>query len=292
MRGRVPTSAIARKVVIVGVTDPGQKDVFVTATSSVPMSGAEVQANALATALDGFPLRSAAGAVNVLSVLALALLPALVAARFSSLPAVAASVSVLVAFLIAAQLAFNGGTIVDVADPVLALGLGVVGTVAADATLAQAQLRTLVDTGRSDFFICYRRGQSELAANTLREELSRQVGGRRVFMDTDAIEPGAQWPKRLEGAITNARAVLVLIGPQWLAGGRLIDPGDWVRREIATALAAEHVVVVPVLHDGAAEPRREQLPDAIAAIAERQAVVLSGRDLKRWTRQLLKSLRA
>jgi hypothetical protein len=64
-----------------------------------------------------------------------------------------------------------------------------------------------------------------------------------------------------EGAIASARAMLVVIGPQWLASGRLDDPGDWVRREIAAALAAERVMVAPVLHDGAAEPRREQLPD-------------------------------
>ena len=55
--GGVPSSAFAGKVVLVGVTTPITKDVFVTSASSKPMSGVEVQANSIEMALRGFPLQ-------------------------------------------------------------------------------------------------------------------------------------------------------------------------------------------------------------------------------------------
>ena len=58
--GRVTSSAFADKVVLVGATAPIAKDVFVTSASSRPMSGVQVEANSIETALRGFPLRSSA----------------------------------------------------------------------------------------------------------------------------------------------------------------------------------------------------------------------------------------
>ena len=59
MAGKVPASAFTGKAVLIGVTDPVVKDVFVTSISSVPMPGVEVHANALWTVLAGLPLKSA-----------------------------------------------------------------------------------------------------------------------------------------------------------------------------------------------------------------------------------------
>jgi hypothetical protein len=100
------------------------------------------------------------------------------------------------------------------------------------------ELQTVLDLlpSPSDFFVSYRRGQSEPAANTLREGLARRFGEEHVFMDTDAIDPGEEWPRRIVDAIESCRAMLVVIGPQWLeargqdASRRPDDPGDWVRR--------------------------------------------------------------
>jgi hypothetical protein len=148
----------------------------------------------------------------------------------------------------------------------------------------------------SDFFISYRRGQSELAANTLREGLSRKFGKKRVFMDTDAIEPGERWPRRLEEAIATSRAMLVVIGPQWLEhdagpGARRIDqPGDWVRREIEEGLARPDLAVIPVTHDGASVPAREELPDSMKALSDCQAVTLTGRDIDQWITELVERI--
>src|SRR4051794_14452960 len=59
LHGRVPASAFAGKLVIVGSSDPIEKDVFPTPVSDVQMPGAEIHANGIATILDRFPLRSA-----------------------------------------------------------------------------------------------------------------------------------------------------------------------------------------------------------------------------------------
>jgi CHASE2 domain-containing sensor protein len=295
--GRVPAADLAGKTVLVGVTDPEGKDVFVTAASSDPMAGVEFQANSLLTILNGFPLGSASGAVEILLVLVLAAIPALLSLRLPSLFVLLAAVVVLAVFLIAAQLAFDGGTILSVPDPVLALALATAGSVAAESFVQRRQLRELrvvldLVPGPSDFFISYRRGQSELAANTLRDGLARKFGEAHVFMDTDAIEPGEHWPQRIEDAIAGSRAMLVVIGPQWLdvrtpdGGRRLDDPGDWVRREVAGGLANEKIVVIPVLHDGAEEPPPDRLPDPLKPLASCQAVHLTGRDIDRWVDEL------
>src|SRR5258705_7957371 len=61
LRGRTPRGAFAGKVVIVGPTDPLEKDIVSTPVSDSPMPGPEVQADATATVLSGFPIRSAPG---------------------------------------------------------------------------------------------------------------------------------------------------------------------------------------------------------------------------------------
>jgi hypothetical protein len=128
----------------------------------------------------------------------------------------------------------------------------------------------------------------------LRDGLARKFS---VFMDTDGIDPGEEWPRRIEEAIVACHAMLVVIGPDWLdartsdGSRRLDDPSDWIRREIETALARPEITVVPVLHDGATAPEPDRLPDAIKALAECQAVQLTGRNLERWIAALSDSIR-
>lgn len=301
--GRASSSSFAGKTVLVGITDPVGKDVFVTATSSVPMSGVEFQANALSTLLRGFPLQPLGGGVAVLMLLLLASLPATVAARFAALWVLFVALAVGGVLLVAAQLAFNRGTILPVTDGLLALVLGTVGAIAAESFVQRRQLRNLQELFNllpshvSDFFISYRRSQSELAANTLREGLVRRFGEERVFMDVDAITPGQQWPKRLEDAVDACRAMLVVIGPQWADaraadGSRRLDNSeDWVRRELEAALSRSDIAVVPVLHDHARVPSKDELPDSIKALTRRQAVELTGRELERWIDELSESIK-
>jgi tetratricopeptide (TPR) repeat protein len=69
--------------------------------------------------------------------------------------------------------------------------------------------------------------------------------------------------------------LLAVIGPRWLSTAdaasrrRIDDPQDWVRRELAEALAAG-VRVIPVLTDGANLPKEADLPAEIAGLSRCQ----------------------
>lgn len=302
MKGRYPTGTFTGKAVLVGITDPAENDVFVTAASPTPMAGVEVQANALTTILNGFPLQSAGTALTVIVLLLFAALPALLSVRFAALYVLAGAVVLLVAFLIVCQLAFNAGTVVPIPDPILALALGTAGAIAADSFVQRRQLRNLQEffellpSPVSDFFISYRRGPDSFVANTLRQGLADKFGPRSVFLDTDEIAAGQQFPIRIESAIGACRAMLVVIGPGWLnvSSGeglrRLDQPDDWVRREIELGLARRDIAIVPVLYGGATMPGPEQLPETIRELALHNNVVLTGSDHQAEIDALVKSM--
>ncbi|HKP88435.1 MAG TPA: CHASE2 domain-containing protein [Thermoleophilaceae bacterium] len=287
LNGRVPGSAFAGRTVLVGVTAPVVKDVFVTAASTNPMSGVEVHANALATTLDGVPLRSAGDGTNVILLLAMAALPPLLTRRLPALYMLAASVGVLLLLLVGVQLAFDSGRIVSVLYPALALVLAVLGSVAVDA-LVERRRRQALEKAMGPylkprdppaFFISYRRDESGVVANVLKDKLAARFGDSTVFMDTSSIRPGQEFPKRIDDAIKGCSAMFVLIGPFWLARGddgdrRIDDPRDWVRLEIERGLQRDDAALVPVLLQGALMPAGSALPETIRALAERNAVVI------------------
>jgi response regulator RpfG family c-di-GMP phosphodiesterase len=90
------------------------------------MSGPELQANAIWTAMHGLPLRSAPPFVDLLVTLLLALVPVALASRLSVVAASLLSACAGVAFAITAQLAFEAGTIVAVVTPLTGLALATV----------------------------------------------------------------------------------------------------------------------------------------------------------------------
>jgi adenylate cyclase len=145
-RGRVAASTFAGKVVLVGPTDPLEKDVIDTPTSDSPMPGPELQADSVATVLAGFPLHSSPGGVNGLLLLALALPAPLLALRRSAALVLLGALGVLVLFLVGVQLAYNSGSIVNVAEPLLGLLIGTAGALIAHyamVTRERRHLRTL-----------------------------------------------------------------------------------------------------------------------------------------------------
>jgi len=136
LRGRVPAQALRGKVVVVGATAPVLKDVFATSTASDDlMSGPEIQAAAIQTALDGFPLRAAPGWLDGLLIVLLGSVGALATARLGPARGALAGLAVAVGFAAAAQLAFGAGVIVAVLSPLAALVLGVVGAVGVAAAV-------------------------------------------------------------------------------------------------------------------------------------------------------------
>jgi hypothetical protein len=128
-------------------------------------------------------------------------------------------------------------------------------------------------------FISYRRDDAAGDAGRLADHLHRRFGATHVFLDIDTIDPGIDFEKVLRASLEQTAAMLVVIGPRWTslraADGtrRLDDPNDFVRLEVETALGRS-IPVVPVLVQGAALPRKEDLPAPLAPLASRQAAVL------------------
>jgi predicted ATPase len=129
-------------------------------------------------------------------------------------------------------------------------------------------------------FISYRRADSAGHVGRLYDHLSARFGAGNIFIDLDAIPPGADFVATIETAIAESDWLLAVIGPQWLSlraanGARRIDdPADFVRLEIATALA-RNSRVVPVLVGDAAMPGEHELPAALAPLARRNAIEVS-----------------
>jgi sulfatase modifying factor 1 len=144
------------------------------------------------------------------------------------------------------------------------------------------------DAGRPwPLFCCYRRSDSLQEAANLQQALDTIFGANTVFRDEHSIEHGADWPDTLRAALAGARALLVVIGPDWFVADtdpfnrseRRIDRSeDWVRREIERALARS-IPVFPVLVRGAKMPPKEALPPSIEKLASLQAKTF---DLNKW----------
>ena len=101
---------------VVGGTAPTLRDVHSTPVGGEQlMAGAEVQANAIWTALDGLPLRSAAPVLNLLILIALAMLAPLARWRLPLGAVGAVTLLAGAAFLAAAELAFQSGTMEQIA---------------------------------------------------------------------------------------------------------------------------------------------------------------------------------
>src|SRR5919109_1155038 len=131
VEGRVPPELFRDKVVVIGATAPSLQDVHATAVGGdAPMSGPEIQANAIATALAGFPLQHSSGAVDVLLIVLLGMVGPGIALWLGPLRAAVAGAVLAALFAVAVQLAFNSGLIVSFLYPLASLLLGVVGALA------------------------------------------------------------------------------------------------------------------------------------------------------------------
>ena len=115
-------------------------------------------------------------------------------------------------------------------------------------------------------------------------------------MDIGTLEPGTNFVKKIESAVGSADALLVVIGRGWLDARnvdgerRLDDPEDFVRLEVALALAGE-AVVIPVLVGGAVMPADEDLPPDLVPLAHRHALTLFDTDWRSGQDRLVAVLR-
>jgi adenylate cyclase len=146
VRGEVPDRTFRDKIVLVGATSPGLKDVLPTPMSADPMPGVEIHANAMATILDSSALEEAAAGLEIALALVLALFAPLLAMRLSGLVAFAGGVLVAMAYLVAAQLAFEGGVILPVTYPLAGLVVGTAGAAMVDLMLETRERRRMRQT--------------------------------------------------------------------------------------------------------------------------------------------------
>ena len=86
-------------------------------------------------------------------------------------------------------------------------------------------------------------------------------------------------PRQIFRAVAACTVLLAVIGPAWLTAAdergrrRLDDPDDLVRLEIEAALA-RGVRVIPILVEGAVMPGRADLPESLAGLARRNALLI------------------
>jgi len=131
-------------------------------------------------------------------------------------------------------------------------------------------------------FVSYRRADTADYAKRLYGRLSVDFGSDAVFMDVATISPGAKFDLVIEEAVSKCDVLLAVIGPKWFieaeGGGRRLDnPDDFVRIEIASALKRD-VLVIPILVEGAAMPKRQELPEVLAGLAQRNALEMRDAD--------------
>jgi adenylate cyclase len=145
-QGKVPASRLRGKIAVVGPVAPSLQDVSPTSAGGGQMPGAEIQANALATARAGFPLSSSSDALEIVLVVLMGLVAPLANLWLSALRTLLVAVAVGVAYLVGAQIAFQSGTVVPVVAPMLALVLTFIATLVVDyftETRERRRLRAL-----------------------------------------------------------------------------------------------------------------------------------------------------
>ena len=144
-------------------------------------------------------------------------------------------------------------------------------------------------------FISYRRTDSLMAAGRLSDDLVDFFGRDQLFRDVDAIEGGANFDRAILDALRAAAVELVVIGRKWASVAdatgirRVVQPDDYVRREIETAFA-ERIGVIPILVDGAAMPSSDELPQTLAPLTKLQTFEIADRTWRYDVEQLAKHL--
>lgn len=121
-------------------------------------------------------------------------------------------------------------------------------------------------------FISYRRVDGTLPVGWLAERLAALdlvTGVQTAFHDT-TLRAGIDLAQALDDEIADCDVVLAVITPSWrgerAGGARIMDPDDWVGREIAAALRQEKRIV-PILVGGADHPLPSQMHESMKGLS-------------------------
>ena len=130
-------------------------------------------------------------------------------------------------------------------------------------------------------YLSFRREESEDVATLLAERLG---GHFEVLVDAPAVEP--------ESAVSQADVVVAVIGARWtdiMARHRFQGSSDRVSAEIAAALR-RGALVIPVLVDGARLPTSTELPETLAGLAGKRAVIVGADSFTSDSSQLISAI--
>ena len=152
-----------------------------------------------------------------------------------------------------------------------------------------------MNQGNSTFaFINYRRDDCPDDARVIWAEVQKAFGrDAAIFFDQHDIRLTEDWKQTLHAALRSAEVLLAIIGPRWEAGFRDKQQQaatDWVLYEIETALR-ERIDIIPVFVDRDGKPDSQGLPDAAAALIERQGFNVKRGQLAAAIDQLIGSLK-
>ena len=140
LSGAVNPRALAGKIVVVGVSAPTLQDVHPTSTASAtPMSGPEIQASAIWTALHDNPLQPAPAWVALAAIILLGASAPLAGMRLGVFASGAVAATGAVGYLAVCQAMFNSGTVMVVSYPLATWATGTIGMVAAGYIAALAE---------------------------------------------------------------------------------------------------------------------------------------------------------
>ena len=126
-------------------------------------------------------------------------------------------------------------------------------------------------------FLSYRRDTLKSALNIYQAVDPEK---KNVFIDQTGLGGGIRFPDRLLAEAAGCRLMIVVIGASWLGLSRdsrgiarIMQDDDWVRREVAIALAGGKAIL-PVLLDDVPMPSIDQLPTDLHDLWKWQAMPL------------------
>lgn len=133
-------------------------------------------------------------------------------------------------------------------------------------------------TGRSAVarvFISYRRADGQYAVGWIEERLARLdevTSVRTAFRDNTNLRIGDDLPDVLAAEVERCDVLIAVIGPHWHGAraegvARILDPNDWVAREIELALRFGKRIV-PVLIGGMEPLAADTVPPGLRPLTE------------------------
>jgi hypothetical protein len=156
-----------------------------------------------------------------------------------------------------------------------------------------------MSTGK--IFICHRRGDAVRQVGRLLQTLRNAYGDHTLHYGSHKPSEGKGLCKESLHAMIEARAVLIMIGPNWAEKDNLErlhgvkGEVDSLRRWVALALTRhgaggpEAPILIPILFDGATMPGKASLPKELKELARLDPLTFS-QDETAWPEQYEKLL--